>query len=121
MKGHNREIGIEGENIAIRYLVRQGYQIIEKNYRSKFGEIDIVVKDKNTIVFVEVKTRSNLAYGRPVEAINYKKINHLRHTAQQYIQWKGLNDCGCRFDAIEVLLGSLYTKPKVNHIQNIIG
>ncbi|MBB6217792.1 putative endonuclease [Anaerosolibacter carboniphilus] len=120
MKGYNREIGIQGENAAIRYLVNQGYVVIERNYRSRYGEIDIIAKDNNMIVFVEVKTRSNLAYGRPAEAIDYRKTRHLRYTAQQYIQWKGLYDCGCRFDAIEVVIGSLNTRSKINHIRNII-
>jgi putative endonuclease len=120
MGAHNKEMGIRGEQIAVKYLLSQGYVILERNYRSRQGEIDIVSKHNNTIIFVEVKTRSSLAYGRPVESINHKKIKHLQYTAQGYMQWKNLNNCACRFDAIEVVIGSLGIKPKINHILNII-
>lgn len=120
MGAHNKEIGMRGENIAVKHLLSQGYVILERNYRSRHGEIDIVSKHNNTIVFVEVKTRSSLSYGRPIESIDYKKIKHLQYTAQGYMQWKGLYNQGCRFDAIEVVIGSFGTKPKINHIQNII-
>lgn len=118
MTGRRREIGIFGEKAAVRYLSDHGYAIIETNYRCKLGEIDIIAREKETYVFIEVKTRSNASYGRPAEAINFKKQSHLYKAAQMYIQSKRLFHYDFRFDAIEII-GSADRITEINHIKNI--
>ena len=84
------EIGKIGENLATEYLKKQGYTIIERNFVANQGEIDIVARDnsKRELVFIEVKTRTNTVYGRPIEAINESKQKHLISTAKYYIYSK---------------------------------
>ncbi|MFZ5966363.1 MAG: YraN family protein [Bacillota bacterium] len=119
MNDKRKTIGSKGETIARDYLVKKAYKIIQMNYRNHFGEIDIIAKDKDTYIFVEVKTRKNLSFGRPIEAINYKKQSHLIKTAYAYLAAKNLSSSNFRFDAIEVLLHE-DAKPSINHIENII-
>ncbi|WP_352419586.1 YraN family protein [Proteiniborus sp.] len=113
---NNRNNGIIGENLASNYLLEKGYSILERNFRTKIGEIDIIVKKSNIIVFVEVKARSNTNYGFPYESVNYKKQQKIIRTAQNYINFKGLTNCQYRFDIIEVFLKE--NGNKINHIQN---
>lgn len=112
---NRRNIGIVGENIATNYLLENGYAILERNFRSKTGEIDIIAQKNQIIVFVEVKSRNNNKYGFPYESVDYRKQQKIIRTAQSYINFKGLTDCQYRFDIVEVFLK---TKNKVNHIQN---
>lgn len=101
-KPSKRDIGKKGEKIAIDYLKQQDYKIITQNYNSKVGEIDIIAQEKETLVFIEVKYRSNINYGLPSEAINYRKIQHICRTAQWYLnqhKW----DKDVRFDVIEII------------------
>lgn len=114
-----RNLGILGEKIAAEYLKKNHYKIIQSNFRCRFGEIDIIAHKQDTYIFVEVKTRKSLSFGRPIEAINGIKKNHLLKSGQYYIQSSNLKDCNFRFDAIEVVIPSLIS-PKVNHIKNII-
>jgi len=119
MKKNKIQLGREGEKIAASYLSKKGYRILEMNYRCRFGEIDIVARQQNTYVFVEVKTRKSLYFGRPAEAIDCCKKQHMLKVAQHYIQYHRLTGYDFRFDAIEVYLSQL-EKVQVNHIQNII-
>ncbi len=114
-----KKLGDLGEKIAIGYLQRLGHKIMQLNYRCKFGEIDIVSCKKGTYIFVEVKTRRNLSFGRPIEAITYKKKMHLLKTGQYYMQVFNLKDRDFRFDAIEILVLSDKTV-KINYIENIL-
>ena len=109
---NNREHGIDGENIAVEYLKKQGYVILERNYSVKVGEIDIIAKDKDTIVFVEVKSRENTKFGRPIESITPQKVHHIIRTAQWYLSAKRKHNSPCRFDVVEVLRG------EVTHVKN---
>ena len=115
MMNSTRSIGIIGENIAHNYLLKKGYKILEKNFRVKAGEIDIIALENKTIVFVEVKSRSNNKYGLPYESVNYRKQQKIIRVAQNYINFKRLMDYQYRFDIIEVYLNS---NEKINHIQN---
>ena len=108
------ETGRVGEEVACDYVKKLGYEIIEKNYRNKMGEIDIIAKDKNEIVFIEVKSRSNINYGYPCEAVNYKKKRKITNVAKYYILDNSLEDISVRFDVIEIYL----TDKKINHIVN---
>lgn len=85
MKLHiKKEFGNTGEDIATEYLEKQGYIILERNFYCKQGEIDIIAKDKNEVVFVEVKSRSDVGYGLPSEAVTKQKIKHLCRTARYF-------------------------------------
>lgn len=78
------EIGKLGEVQAVDFLKNQGFKIIETNFRSKFGEIDIIAVENNTLVFVEVKSRSSRMFGLPEEAVGYRKLVHLQKTAAHF-------------------------------------
>lgn len=115
---NKQEIGKIGENIACKYLEKNNYKIICKNYRTKIGEIDIIAQDiTKEIVFIEVKTRQNLNYGYPIEAINKQKLMHIYRTAALYILLNNLEKENIRFDAVEVYIAN--KKVKVRHIKNI--
>ena len=115
---YKQEIGQNGENVAEDYLKNAGYNIIIRNFRSNQGEIDIIAIDKQEIVFIEVKTRSNLKYGTPSEAVNQNKQNHIKNVAKYYIHVNHLYNCFIRFDVIEVYYSN--GKYRVNHIKQAI-
>lgn len=112
MKEFNRAIGIEGETQAEKYLKKKKYKIIAKNYKNIIGEIDIVAKQKETIVFVEVKKRETLCFGRPSEAVDENKQQKIRTVALYYLKQHKMLDFPCRFDVIEIL------GDDINHIEN---
>ena len=85
MEKYNKILGNYGEDVANKFLKKNKYKIIEKNYSCKFGEIDIIAKDKNILVFVEVKSRTNEKYGTPALAVNYYKQKNIIKTAKHYI------------------------------------
>lgn len=112
-----QERGKNGENIAVKYLEKNNYKIIERNFRCRKGEIDIIAYDATSkeIVFVEVKTRSSIIYGEPKEAVNKTKQKHIKLVASYYNYTYGLYDIPVRFDVIEVMINnSIY---KVYHIK----
>ena len=112
------KIGNLGEEIATDYLKCIGYQIIERNFYCKQGEIDIIAKDKKEIVFVEVKTRTNIVYGKPVEAVDMNKQKHIYNSAKYYLYKHSLENIFVRFDVLEVYLSN--KKVKVNHIKQVM-
>lgn len=95
--------GKSSEIIASNYLKDLGYRIIATNYKNKIGEIDIIAKNNNTIVFVEVKSRSSRAFGDPLEAIDERKIYKIHNAALGYLKFTKQLDACCRFDAISIL------------------
>jgi putative endonuclease len=86
----SRKTGQEGEDLAAEYLKRFGYKILERNYRTKFGEIDIIAKCRKIYVFVEVKYRQDLGFGLPQEAVSTHKLEKIRKTAEIYLYEKRL-------------------------------
>ncbi len=118
---NRKQIGTFGETKAANYLKRRGYQILCRNYRTKAGELDIIAKDGDCVVFVEVKTRTNLEYGTPAEAVSYYKQSHMLRAAQYYLMQYG-NETECRFDVIEVMLpkNKLFCVAKINHLKNVM-
>ena len=93
--------GQAAEAIACRYLLGQGLTLLERNYHSRCGEIDLIMRDGDTIVFVEVRCRSNRNFDTAAESIDYRKQKKLILTAAQYLQKKGLSDrCPARFDVV---------------------
>lgn len=83
--GRSNELGAWGEEKAVRYLTRRGYQILDRNFRSRFGEIDIIAKKGDELVFVEVRLRRSTAHGTPEETVDHRKQEKLRKTAQYYL------------------------------------
>lgn len=116
---NKKTIGQEGEDLAAEYLVNNGFEMITRNYRYGHGEIDIIVKDKSSghLVFVEVKTRKNLEFGEPENAITKSKIRQLKKIAEAYFYEKDLKDVECRFDVIAIIWNK-ETKPKITHFKN---
>jgi putative endonuclease len=109
---NRRSIGAQGEADAKAFLLQKGAKILEANYRRPTGEIDIIARQGKTLLFVEVKRRSSLRYGRPAEAVDRQKQSHILRTAQLYMQENRLTDVPVRFDVIEVLPG------QIRHIEN---
>ena len=111
----SKAVGELGENIAARYLANSGYAILEKNYACKFGEIDIIAKKGTVLAFVEVKTRTNISYGYPEEAVNKYKIKKIKNTANFFIvNNKPLQDFNFRFDVISIIADKKIVENAVN-------
>ena len=108
-------IGNLGEDEAVRVLKKKGYIILERNYRTRTGEIDIIAKDGEYTCFVEVKLRKNNNYGTPGEMITPQKKSRIIKAAQHYTAKKGLHDSPLRFDA--VLINAEVTGKKLKIIQ----
>lgn len=102
-KQFNKIEGNQGENLAVNFLKKQKYKILDNNYRAMVGEIDIVAKDKDTIVFVEVKLRETLAFGRPCETVGKQKQYHIKRSAEEYLIRNKLITSPVRFDIIEIV------------------
>lgn len=101
---NKRRFGTIGEKIAQNYLKNREYEILETNFYTKKGEIDIVSKKDNCIIFVEVKTRNNLEYGTPGMSVNFTKKKHIKNAAKIYIYVNKLYGYNVRFDVIEVII-----------------
>lgn|SRR3990167_2725452 len=106
-----------GEDLAADYLRKQGYKIIERNFRRGYGEIDIIAIDGKTLVFIEVKTKTSLAFGDPLEEIGYFKLKTLTKGVQFYKMLHPELPEQMRIDAVSVLL--IDNKPKIELIKNI--
>lgn len=104
-----RELGQFGEKVAAEYLEKQGYSIEERNYNSRLGEIDIIGKTKDKIVFFEVKTRTSDVYGAPAEAVDERKQKRIRNAAASYMMYQKATNYEVAFDVIEV---------SISHIEN---
>ncbi len=99
-----KELGKKGEEIALRFLKKKGYRIIERNYVCKMGEMDIIAKEKDTLVFIEVKTRTSTKFGPPQLAVHSSKQRQLSKVALNYLNEKRLKDVKARFDVVAILL-----------------
>lgn len=97
-----RKLGRLGEDMALEYLKKKNYRIIDTGFRIHRGEIDIIARDGGTLVFIEVKTRNSAAFGRPEESVTPAKQRQVRRLAQGYLMSRGLGDADCRFDVIAV-------------------
>lgn len=113
---NKRKYGNVGEKIAQDFFIKNGYIILKTNFYTTKGEIDIVAKKDNCIVFVEVKTRSNHKYGTPAMAVNFTKKKHIKSAAKIFLYINKLDKCQIRFDVIEVLINN--GKCYINHIKN---
>lgn len=113
-------IGKKGEDIAVEYLKKKGYKILERNFRKGYGEIDIICTKSNVLVFVEVKTRTSDQFGTPLEAITSWKLKPLINTARYYSVLHPELPQELRIDAISVVLNA-FGQPTIEHVKNISG
>jgi len=119
---YKSEIGRRGEALAESYLKRKGYKILDRNWEGKSGEIDIVAQDGDTIVFVEVKTRSSESFGSPKEGVDGRKRKHMSSVANEYRKKKKKEDKPARFDVVAVSIkgNTLFARmrsPQIEHIE----
>ena len=118
---HNK-IGKIGEEIAVKYLRKEGYYIVERNYRNKFGEIDIIAAKNDYTIFIEVKSRSSENYIELAHSLYYKQIHHLRRAAIFYFAEKNIHLSSIRFDLIALKIDPAARKiDKLKHFKNIIN
>ena len=120
--GSKNQIGARGEDLACAGLEQQGLQVIERNWRCRLGEIDIVAAEAGptglTLVFCEVKCRSGLGFGHPLEAITYAKLRTLRQLAAVWMREHRVRASGIRLDAIGVVLAP-DADPSVTHVRAV--
>src|SRR5258706_11908193 len=113
-------IGKKGEDLAVEYLKKKGYKILERNYRKQYAEIDIIAVKNNVLVFVEVKTRTSDTFGSPLEAITSWKLRPLQKLAEYYSMLHPESPSQLRIDAVSITLDSS-GKPTIEHVENISG
>ncbi len=109
---YKKFLGRAGEVKAAEFLKDKGFKIIAVNYKTRIGEIDIIAKDGEYIVFIEVKTRTDDEFGVPSEAVTYKKRDKYFKVASEFLQRNDLTESPCRFDVVEIENG------QINHIEN---
>jgi len=114
-----RSTGLKGEEAAARFLTRSGYEILDKNVRTRAGEIDLVAREGKTLVFVEVKTRRDVVEGDPPQAgVNTRKQNRLGKLASGYLKLKRIRQTPCRFDVVAVIFNDEGAVKAIRHIPN---
>jgi putative endonuclease len=113
---NTKEEGNEGEALALEHLQRKGFKLVMRNYRYGRGEIDIIMMDKECLVFVEVKARKSTEYGEPEEAVTKSKRGQLRYVAKGYLFEMKIEDVQCRFDVIAIVYKE--GEPVIRHIEN---
>ena len=111
-------VGKQGEVAAERFLLKCGYTILFRNYEDRFGEVDLIAVDRETIVFVEVKTRSTDQAGDPTEAVDETKQMHLTKTGVGFLKWHRLTEYAARFDVIAILGSPLEDTADIRHYVN---
>ena len=94
-------LGSRGEDLAVKFLKKKGYRILDRNFRTPLGEIDVIAEDRNTLVFVEVKTRTDDSFGRPFEAVTFRKKEKLRKAALSYLK-SSRKEMASRFDVLSI-------------------
>lgn len=116
-----KEVGQWGEEVAARYLEKKGYKIVARHWTHRIGEIDIVAAKGGRIVFVEVRTKTSLRYGRPEESVGWHKQEHLRRTANVYMLKHKLDNVPYQIDFLAVLYDPMLKETKIQHLENVIG
>lgn len=116
MLNQRQKFGKDSESVAVRHLKKNGYKILQQNYRTKIGEIDIIAKDKQTLVFVEVKARKSVHFGSPKWAVTPKKQRKISMVALYYLKATKQNNIKARFDVVAI--SSLKNNPRIEIIKN---
>lgn len=109
------KLGKKGEKLAVKFLKKKGYKVIKQNYKTRIGEIDIIAKDRETLAFIEVKTRESIEYGLPFEAVNRAKKKKIANVALLYLK-KVKEIPPCRFDIVSIYYE--HDKPKFELIKD---
>lgn len=117
-----KTIGKWGENVACDYLKNEDYNILDRNFSCRQGEIDIIAYDlkSNEVVFFEVKTRTSFNYGIPSEAVNKTKQKHILNSVKYYLCCKGIHDMYIRIDVIEIVIDKENNRYKLNHLKSVL-
>ena len=116
MQNKPQKFGEKSEDLAAWYLKKNGYKIIEQNYRNKLGEIDIIAREKQTIVFVEVKSRRSIRYGSPKWAVTPQKQRMISMVALHYLKASKQTDAKARFDVVAII--SNRDEPRIEIVKN---
>ena len=119
MKKFNLKTGRIGEQLAKEYLLKNNYEIIDENYKTKYGEIDLIFEKNNQLVFVEVRTKKNETFGSPEESLDKKKLRKILLNAKSYISIKKWQK-ESRIDAICIVLNNNNSINRLNHYENIV-
>jgi len=118
-KRFNLQTGKIGEQIARTYLEKQGYKILEQNFKTEYAEIDLITRKKNEIILVEVRTKRGELFGTPEDSLNKRKLRKLHWNANAYvsgIRWSG----HYRVDAVCIVLGQDNSAQRINHYKNVV-
>ena len=113
---NTRRTGDRGEEIALRHLSGLGYELVQRNYRTRYGEIDLVLRDGETLVFVEVKLRRGIEHGDPLESVTPTKQEQVRSIAEQYLDEVQPEFAELRFDVVGILDSS--KRPAITHVKD---
>ena len=116
MQNRRQQFGKKSEDLAAWYLKKNGYKILEQNYRTQLGEIDIIARDKKTLVFVEVKSRRSIRYGSPKWSVTHQKQRKISMVALQYLKKTRQTDAAARFDVVAVI--SNRDEPQIEVVKN---
>jgi len=114
------KIGKFGQDLSAEFLQKRGCQIIDHNFYTRLGEIDLIARDKNQLVFVEVKTRLGHNFGLPEEALNSDKAKKMKEAASEYLMQNNINSDNYRFDLIAVEINKRDKKAQIRHYKNVI-
>lgn len=117
--GHNRSLGAHGERLAADYLRLQGFRLLARNWRCRHGELDLIMRDGDTTVAVEVKTRSGRGYGTPLEAITPDKAARLRRLLSEWVRESGSSPLRLRVDAVGITIEPRTHTPHIDHLRGI--
>ena len=118
MPSPRSRLGVQGESVAAAHLVARGMRIIERNFRCRYGEVDLIAEENGVLVFVEVKTRRSMTHGAPEESVTPRKARRLALAAQTYLQQRGAEHCDWRVDLVAIAL--VPSGPaSVNHLRGI--
>jgi len=118
MKSNNKKTGKAGEDQASVYLEKIGYRIVERNFSTRFGEIDIVCYDKEKLVFVEVKAKIGHDFGEPEEMVNRGKLSQVKRMGEVYLQNK-MMDVSCRVDVVAIVFNKDMSIERISHFEGV--
>lgn len=113
---YNKAIGKYGETIATDYLINNGYEILDKNFQTRYGEVDIIGQKNDMIIFFEVKSRYTNSFGTPLESVTCHKKGKIISISSYYIYVNNLYDYNIRYDVIEIIFNHLNDTYKINHL-----
>ena len=115
---YKRDVGTRGERLAVKFLGKSGYKILQRNYRCKLGEIDVVCYDHGTIAFVEVKTRYSDTYGPPELSVTETKNRQIVKVALHYVAEKKIEGIDFRFDVVSIFYSPMKKQPEITLFKN---